>query len=58
MNTTILWHDSAPKLHVGFSRVGAVTIGVVALWRYVEVTTLAKDFFPFDVPDDASKLTD
>jgi hypothetical protein len=38
--------------------IGAVTIGVVALWRYVEVTNLAKDFFPFDVPDDAATLTD
>jgi hypothetical protein len=30
---------------------GAVTIAVVALWRYVEITNVAEDFFPFTGAD-------
>ena len=30
---------------------GAVTIAVVALWRYVEITNVAEDFFPFEGAD-------
>ena len=30
---------------------GAVTIAVVAVWRYVEITNIAEEFFPFDGTD-------
>src|SRR5688500_16385418 len=40
---------SPAALYLGI--IGAVTLAVVAVWRYVEVTNLAKDFFPFEIPD-------
>lgn len=36
---------------------GALTLAVVGIWRYVEVTSVAKDFFPFEVPDNYAELT-
>ena len=37
--------------------IGAVTLAVVGIWRYIEVTNLAKDFFPFEIPEDFAELT-
>jgi hypothetical protein len=37
---------------------GAVTLAVTQIWRYIEVTNLADGFFPFEPADDAATLSD
>src|SRR5215212_1263333 len=36
---------------------GAITLAIIAVWQSIEVTNLAKDFFPFHPSPDASAIS-